>query len=123
MEHRIRRFPYIVGLFAALLLPAIAIAHAFPEKSVPRVGATVPSAPKRVRIWFDGNLNVLFSKLTVTDPGGKRVSKGHGQVSPKNPRLLEVELEPLSPGQYWVHWSVVARDGHHTAGKYPFTVK
>lgn len=123
MAHRIRRLPTIAGFLAALLLPSVVTAHAFPEKSVPRVGATVSSAPKQVRIWFDGNLNALFSKVTVTGPGGERVSKGHGRVSAKNPRLLEVNLEPVSPGQYWVHWSVVARDGHHTEGKYPFTVK
>ncbi|MEJ2643849.1 MAG: copper resistance protein CopC [Gammaproteobacteria bacterium] len=122
MQHGIRRIQYVVGLCAALLLPAAAVAHAFPERSVPRVGATVSSAPKRVRIWFDGNLNVLFSKVTVTGPDGERVSKGHGHVSATNPRLLEVVLKPLRPGQYWVHWSVVARDGHHTEGKYPFTV-
>ncbi|MEJ2686667.1 MAG: copper resistance protein CopC [Gammaproteobacteria bacterium] len=123
MEHRIRSFPYLMGIVTALLLPAVAIAHAFPEKSAPKVGATVASAPKRVRIWFDGDLNTLFSKVTVTGPGGKHVSKGHGHVSASNPRLLEVVLEPLPPGRYWVHWSVVARDGHHTEGKYPFTVK
>lgn len=123
MQHGIRRIPYVVALCAALLLPAVAVAHAFPERSVPRVGATVSSAPKRVRIWFDGNLNALFSKVTVTDSGGKLVSKGRSRVSANNPRLLEVGLQPLAAGRYWVHWSVVARDGHHTEGRYAFTVK
>ncbi|HKJ09652.1 MAG TPA: copper resistance CopC family protein [Gammaproteobacteria bacterium] len=111
-----------MALLTGVLAPATGLAHAFPVKSVPRVGATVSAAPNAVRIWFDGELNALFSKVTVRNAAGRVVSKGHGHVSEKDPRLLEVRLKRLAPGRYWVRWRVVARDGHHTEGRYPFTV-
>ncbi len=54
---------------------------------------------------------------------GKKVDKGDGHVSPSDATLLEAGLSPLSPGNYQVAWSVVARDGHRTEGNYLFTVK
>jgi copper resistance protein C len=122
MLRAIRRRTAIIGFLAGMLAPSVVLAHAFPVKSAPRVGASVPAAPKAVRIWFDGELNTLFSKVTVKNAMGKVVSKGRGHVSAANPRLLEVGLKPLSPGHYWVYWRVVARDGHHTEGRFPFTV-
>ncbi|HKK13563.1 MAG TPA: copper resistance CopC family protein [Gammaproteobacteria bacterium] len=115
---------YVLCLLAALLFPCLAAAHAFPERSVPRVGSALTAAPKAVRIWFDDALKAGPSRVTVMDSTGKTVSKGHGHVTGNNPHLLKVALESLSPGRYWVHWTAVARDdGDKTHGKFPFTVK
>ena len=97
-------------------------AHVFPNHSEPRVGATVPAAP-RVRIWFDGALEPAFSTLRVDNAAGQRVDKGDSGVNPSDRTLLEVSLPPLPPGTYRVIWSVVARDGHKTEGDFTFTVK
>jgi len=57
----------IVWLAAcALLAPAAAWAHAFPDHSEPRVGHTV-DAPRAVRVWFDGAIEPVFSTLRVED--------------------------------------------------------
>jgi methionine-rich copper-binding protein CopC len=98
-------------------------AHAFPERSEPRVGAVVRTAPTQVRIWFDGNLESAFSQLTVADTAGRRIDRGDGHVDPDNRRLLQVGLPPLDPGVYKVRWSVLAVDGHRTQGDYTFTLK
>ena len=95
MLRAIRKRTVTIGFLAGMLAPSVVLAHAFPVKSAPPVGATVPAAPKAVRIWFDGELNTLFSKVIVKNAVGKVVSKGHGHVSPANPRLLEVRLKPL----------------------------
>jgi methionine-rich copper-binding protein CopC len=97
--------------------------HAFPDHSDPRVGSTVSSPPSIVRIWFDGDIEPVFSKITVRTADGKTVDKGDSHVDPKDSVLLEVSVPPLPPGQYTVMWSVIARDGHHTEGQYTFTVK
>jgi methionine-rich copper-binding protein CopC len=97
--------------------------HAFPDHSDPRVGSTVSSPPSIVRIWFDGDIEPVFSKITVRTADGKTVDKGDSRVDPKDSVLLEVSVPPLPPGQYTVMWSVIARDGHHTEGQYTFTVK
>lgn len=101
-----------------------ASAHAFPERSRPRVGATVAKAPHEVRIWFDAGLEPLFCTLRVKDAQGQWVNKGKGHVKPgTHDRLLETRVPVLPPGKYHVYWSVIAVDGHHTEGHYPFRVR
>lgn len=100
-----------------------AYAHAFPEKSSPEVGATLAAAPKGVTIWYDMDLEDVFSKITVKDASGKVVSQDDSQVSKSDPSILHVDLQPIGSGTYTVYWSVVARDGHHTEGRFRFTVE
>lgn len=114
----------LVALLLALAAVPAAWAHAFPKTSVPHVGATVASAPSEVKIWFDGELEPVFSTLIVKNVDGKQVSTGKGQVATNNHALLETALnQAISAGQYTVYWSVIAHDGHHTEGHYAFTVK
>jgi copper resistance protein C len=111
-------------LAAALLLaPPSARAHAFPDHADPRVGASVGASPPEVRIWFDGEIEPVFSTIRVENESKQRIDRGDGGVSPQDNRLLTVRIPPLTPGKYRVFWSVVARDGHRTEGDYPFKVK
>lgn len=104
-------------------LPTMVGAHAFPDHSEPKVGATVSVVPTQVRIWFDGELEPEFSTLRVENANGQRVDRGDGHVDNSDPTLLEVNLPSLPSGTYRVTWSVIARDGHRTEGDYTFTVK
>lgn len=109
---------------AALCTAPLALAHAFPTHSSPAVGATVAASPQQVKIWFDGDLEPVFSKLTVTNAAGKQVSTGNGTVDAKNAKLLEAGFPSALPaGKYKVTWSVIAHDGHHTEGHFNFSVK
>ena len=112
----------IIALSLAIAVTG-AGAHAFPERSEPRVGAVVRAAPTEVRVWFDGNIEPSFSKLTVADAAGRRVDRDDAHVDPRNQRLLQVGLPPLQPGVYTVTWSVLAVDGHRTQGDFKFTLK
>jgi len=113
------------GMLMLTLLAAPHVwAHAFPENSSPHVGSELSTSPKLVQIWFDGEIEPVFSTLVVKNAAGAQVSQGKGQVSSADSTLLETTLStPLPSGQYWVYWSVIARDGHHTAGHFPFTVQ
>lgn len=104
-----------------LLLPRAALAHAFPEAEEPKVGSTVRSPPQQVAIQFDAPIEALFSKLDVLDNSGQSEDDGTPQVN-ADTRTLMVHLKPLTPGDYTVKWSVVAKDGHRTEGSYTFTV-
>jgi methionine-rich copper-binding protein CopC len=97
--------------------------HAFPDHSDPKVGSTVSVSPSTVRIWFDGDLEPVFSRIMVHTMDGRMVDKGDGHVDTKDSTLLEVSVPPLPPGTYLVMWNVVARDGHRTMGQYTFTIK
>ena len=111
-------------LAGVLLLPPGAVwAHAFPDRSEPRVGWTVTTAPEQVRIWFDAEIEPVFSTMRVEDADHRRVDKGDARVNAQDWRLLEVSVPPLPSGKYRVFWSVVARDGHRTEGDFPFRVK
>jgi methionine-rich copper-binding protein CopC len=83
----------------------------------------VDASPPAVRIWFDGQIEPVFSKVRVEDADRRQVDKGDSRVDPDDRTLLEVGLPPLGPGKYRVYWSVVARDGHRTEGDYSFRVK
>lgn len=108
----------------ALTATSAASAHAFPDNSSPHVGATVTTAPTEVKVWFDGELEPVFSTLVVKNAAGKQVSDGNGRVAPDDHQLLETALPAkLPPGTYTVYWSAAAHDGHRTAGHFVFTVK
>jgi len=97
-------------------------AHAFPDYSEPRVGSELKASPPSVKIWFDSELEPLFSTIEVFDAHQNKVDKGDGRVNPNDHTLLEVTLSPLTPGSYSVSWRVVAHDGHPSEGRFPFTV-
>jgi methionine-rich copper-binding protein CopC len=106
-----------------LVLPGVSQGHAFPDHSDPKVGATVSGYPSIVRIWFDGDLEPIFSTIAVQNASGKKVDKGNGRVNPSDAKLLEISVPPLQSGAYRVVWNVVARDGHRTKGDYTFVIK
>ncbi len=102
-------------------LPAPAEAHAFPIRAEPRVGSKVAASPARVTIWFDGEIEPAFSTIEVYDAARRRVDKNNPRVS-ADATVLEVDVAPLSPGTYQVHWNVLAKDTHVTEGSFSFTV-
>jgi copper resistance protein C len=106
-----------------LVLPGVSQGHAFPDHSDPKVGATVSGSTSIVRIWFDGDLEPVFSTIAVQDASGKKVDKGNGRVNPSDARLLEISVPPLQSGAYRVFWNIVSRDGHRTRGDYTFVIK
>ena len=97
--------------------------HAFPQRADPPAGAAVAVAPALVRLWFDAALEPAFSSLRIQTAHGQPINHEEGRVDPGDATLLTVRLPPLASGTYRVLWSVVARDGHRTAGTYTFTVQ
>ena len=64
------------------------------------------------------------------DPGGTtvRVLNGNGDIVSETGKpdaadqTLSVPLKALAPGQYFVTWRALSKDGDHTMGAYSFTV-
>lgn len=114
----------IAALILGLASATAVLAHAFPNNSSPHVGATLTTAPTQVKIWFDAEIEPVFSTLLVKNAAGKQVSVGKGKVDPTSHVLLETTLpNALAPGTYSVYWSVIAHDGHHTEGQFAFTLR
>ena len=113
-----------VRLALAVLLcgTAGAEAHAFLDRTDPRVGSTVRTSPAQVRVWFTESLEPAFSGVQVVNAADQRVDKGDSQVDPANLRLLRISLPSLPPGTYKVIWRVLSIDGHVTQGDFTFRV-
>jgi len=113
----------LLSVTCLCMAPRDSLAHAYPDHADPKVGATISAAPSIVRIWFDSDLEPLFSSIHVQDQSGKNVDKGDSRVNASDPTLLEASVPLLTPGTYRVLWDVVARDGHRTTGNFSFTIK
>ena len=101
----------------------LARAHAFPMRSDPRVGWTIPVSPPKVTIWFDGELEPAFSTITVYNSMKQQVDKGNSRVNGPDAAVLEVDLPPLVDGTYHVYWKVLAKDTHVTEGDFTFAIQ
>ncbi len=107
--------------FSCGLLPAPALAHAFLDGAVPRVGSEIPVAPAEVVLHFTQGVETDFSKIEVQDSGGASVTTGVPHAA-GDPTHFAVPIKKLPPGDYTVIWHVTSVDTHKTQGKFHFTV-
>jgi copper resistance protein C len=114
----------ITNLTTAILLAVgastAAHAHAFLDHAEPRVGSTVPTAPRELVLSYTQNLEPAFSTVEVTDANGARVDLGKPRISADT---MRVGLKQLAPGSYKVRWKVLSVDTHTTEGSFTFHVK
>jgi methionine-rich copper-binding protein CopC len=106
-------------LLAALLLPAIAQAHAILEESTPPAGASVKAGPLDLRLRYNSRIDRERSRLTLIRPDQAKDTIPIDAEGP--PDIMTAHLT-LSPGAYIVRWQVLAVDGHITRGDVPITV-
>lgn len=111
-----------LALLALVGLVSAAAAHGVLERSEPRGGATLRSAPPQVRLQFTGALEPAYSRVQVLDGSGRRVDLGDSAVDPANRALLRVSLPALPAGRYKVAWRVLSVDSHVTEGDFSFRV-
>lgn len=116
-----RRFPRRAGMgaaLAALLMPALAWAHAILDHSEPPARAKVPAGRIPFRLYFNSRIDGDRSMLTLMQAGKERVRV---PIDPQtSPQLLTATVE-VPPGAYTLRWQVLAVDGHITRGDLPFT--
>ena len=83
---------------------------------MPGDGATVTTAPARVRLVFDENVRTPAA-LVVTGPSGTRVDHGQAQVLDNT---ASVRVEVMTAGRYTVAFRVVSADGHPVSAQTSF---
>jgi methionine-rich copper-binding protein CopC len=106
---------------AMVLLPRVALAHAVLVQSTPTINATVEGPDVAISMKF--SLRVDGARSTVllsTDDGNSKPLALDRQSAPDT---LTARAAKLSPGNYAIHWQVLATDGHVTRGAIPFRVK
>ena len=120
MKHLVK---HAVVIVLAAGMATAAYAHAFLDRAVPGVGATVSGSPSELELAFTQNLVPAFSNVSVASGSGERIPVGKPVLDAANPSVLHVRLgRALKPGTYVVSWHVVSVDTHPTSGTYKFTV-
>ena len=106
-------------LLLLLLAPRAASAHAILMQSQPAAQSTVRPGQTEIVLRYNSRIDQARSRLTLRGP------------DPETTLALEPSRSPdtlaaaaaLRPGDYVVHWQVLAVDGHITRGDVPFSVK
>jgi copper resistance protein C len=114
-----RILSFATSALLAIMLGTAAEAHAFLDHAEPRVGSTVPTAPRELSLSFTQKLEPAFSSVEVSDGNGARVDLGRPSVSAS---VMRVRLKQLSAGTYRVRWHVLSVDTHTTEGSFSFQV-
>ena len=116
-----KRRTMLLRLIPLLLLVVTgqATAHAMLDRAEPRVGNTVATAPREVRLWFTQKLEAAFSTLTVTDSAGQRIDTGKARVSGNQ---MSISIRGGGAGTYRVIWRAISVDAHTTDGSFTFQV-
>ena len=103
-------------------LAAPALAHVTLEKTSPKQHSTVSKSLKSVSLTFSGPIR--SGTLSITGPGGTKVSTGGGGRDPRNIDRLLVSLKSgLKAGKYTAKGSTIAADGHHQTWTFWFKLK
>jgi methionine-rich copper-binding protein CopC len=114
-----RILTFAISALLAVMSGTAAEAHAFLDHAEPRVGSTVPTAPRELSLSFTQKLEPAFSSVEVSDGNGARVDLGRPSVSAS---VMRVRLKQLSAGTYRVRWHVLSVDTHTTEGSFTFQV-
>ena len=104
-----------------VLAPRVALAHAVLLQSTPAIGATVEGPELAASMKFSSRVDGARSTVLLNSSGGK--SKPLAIDRQSSPDTLTTRVKDLTPGDYAIHWQVLATDGHVTRGEIPFHVK
>ncbi|HEX4363292.1 MAG TPA: CopD family protein [Solirubrobacteraceae bacterium] len=110
-------------LFAVLLAPASASAHAVLESTSPDRGATLASEPGQVVFRFGESVEVNFGAVRVYDAKSNRVDVGDTFHPGGTGSQVAVRLKPgLPKGTYVATYRVISADSHPVSGGLVFSI-
>lgn len=113
-----RRLANLVALLMSCAPDAMA--HSSLLESVPGDGAVVAAGDTAIELHFDSRLDPRFSRLTMTNPDGRRsVLPLQGE---DRPGVMKATGTRLGEGSYLLHWRVLSIDGHAGEGQIRFRV-
>lgn len=104
-----------------LCASGIAYAHALLIRSTPSAYDVVHGTTVKISLHYNSRIDSERSFLKLTDEAGN--VKQLTMATPAGPAELDAEAQGLTPGQYRIHWQVLAADGHITRGEIPFTLQ
>jgi len=118
----VRRLPIALAgaLLVAVVVPAVASAHATLGSTSPATQSRVETAPREVRLRFDQAVTIVPRSIEVFAADGRLVSGP--VVAADRGREMVTRLQQLDRGAYTVRWRELSADGHIGSGVYTFGV-
>ena len=113
-------FPVLVITVILLLGSSRLWGHALVVESTPKANDVVSGPTLQIKVRFNARVDGKRSKLTLVAQDG--VSRPINLALQASPDSLAASLSGLHPGNYQLHWQVLAGDGHITQGDIPFRV-
>ncbi|HST58473.1 MAG TPA: copper resistance protein CopC [Longimicrobium sp.] len=106
-----------------LLLPAQVHAHGALQRSEPGQGAHLSTAPRELRLTFNGSVELAVARLQLIGPDSASVELGPLALDPDSAPVLIAPVQGgLMAGIYTVVWQVAGADGHPVRGTYTFVI-
>jgi copper resistance protein C len=125
-------------ILATLLLSAVAVASWSPvlpadaasvphlrlERAEPAADSVVEESPEEIRLFFSEVPGIEGTTVRLADSAGELVAASAAAANPDDGRQVFIRPESaLAPGEYTVHWRVIAADGHAQRGTFVFGVR
>jgi methionine-rich copper-binding protein CopC len=114
----LQKASFFLGLLC--LLAGSAWAHAIIVESTPKVNQVVTGPALEIKLRFNVRIDSVRSKMSLMLPDGSR--RAVDIARQPSPDSLSATISKLVPGNYQLHWQVLANDGHITQGNIPFRV-
>jgi methionine-rich copper-binding protein CopC len=112
----------MAALLASCAVSPMVLAHAHLLNQVPAANSQV-ATPAQLQLVFSEGIEVVFSKVSLTDAQGREVPMDALSAAPGDKKTLLIRpAAQLVPGQYKVSWDVRSVDTHKSSGTYSFTV-
>ena len=113
------RTPIVAALLPSLLtVSGVASAHAILKQSTPPDRGALVAGERTITLRYNSRIDHDRSRL-VLEGTNARIVLPLEKDSPADALVAKLDL---SPGNYVVHWQVLATDGHLTRGDIRFTV-
>jgi methionine-rich copper-binding protein CopC len=119
----------LVIFSVVLLAPAPAAAHAQLLRMRPADGAELAAGPVEIDLWFSELLDVGFNSILVFPaaqlgtPQPENHASGPARVDSADRTHLQCPVDTIGPGDWFVQWRVLSRDGHAARGRIAFRVR
>jgi methionine-rich copper-binding protein CopC len=110
----------LVAASAWLAAPLAVMGHVELISSSPEAGDNLDTAPTKVTITFDDELDPDLSSFTVIDADGGEVGQGEVDLTVANRNVMTGTVSIADPGVYTVAYTVAGLDGHEIDGTFSF---
>lgn len=111
----------LCGGLMTVVFPGLPVAHATLEKAEPAAGAVITAPPPHLRLWFNENVDLPVSAVSLKGPAG---AVQIGKVQAVEPKcLIALVTGSMVDGAYTVAWQTAGDDGHTEKGTVTFTLK